>query len=269
MSNLLDYISPKFLLGNLEVVMTDWSGKDFVYDFYKFYYFLDGEATISMFNKTFYPQPGELYIIPPYTKHSYSHNPKHPIYLYWCHIELSTVLNRIFVFSSKTVKCIPKKENMVLILDNLLASTVDNSLVNILTRKSCILQLMAIFFQYIDLSNIQLQSDNAFYNTINRYIMDNLDKPIHIQDLADIVHLQPNYFINLFKQIFHVSPITYINTLRLEKAAILLSSNPQLSIELIASKSGFTDYRYFGRIFKKRYGLTPSQYRLTKNTCRP
>ncbi len=261
LTNIFDYISPKFLLGNANTVVPDWGAVDCIYSFYKFYYFLDGEAILKMFDTTFYPKPGELYLIPSETKHSYSHNPKHPVYKYWCHFDLSINLNKIINYSKEIVVCTPNREIIIPVFDQLLTSNSNNSLLNILTRKSCLLQLLIIFFKNIDLSKIILEDNNEFYHIIYNYIQDNIDKPICVNELANLVHLQPNYFIYSFRQHFYASPIEYINTLRLDNAAQNLKFNLDLSIEQIAIKNGFSDYRYFGRAFKKRYGITPSQYR--------
>ena len=57
-----------------------------------------------------------------------------------------------------------------------------------------------------------------------------------------------------------MTPVTYINKLRLSKAKTLLA-NTNLSIEQISLKCGFNEYSYFTRLFKKQFGQTPTNYR--------
>lgn len=63
-----------------------------------------------------------------------------------------------------------------------------------------------------------------------------------------------------------MTPIDYINTIKLYRAVHLLVYNPEKkSIETVAYETGFNDYRYFSRLFKKKYGVTPSVYKETKD----
>lgn len=57
------------------------------------------------------------------------------------------------------------------------------------------------------------------------------------------------------------NPSAYIQKIRLEKAQRMLQVEPNMSIGEIALKCGFEDFAYFSRVFKKKYGVMPSQYR--------
>lgn len=57
----------------------------------------------------------------------------------------------------------------------------------------------------------------------------------------------------------------YISNLRIEHAQRMLQSN-DLAIQEIAVKIGFKSSYYFSRIFKKKTGFTPSDYRLTSSS---
>ncbi|MBR1447417.1 MAG: AraC family transcriptional regulator, partial [Prevotella sp.] len=53
----------------------------------------------------------------------------------------------------------------------------------------------------------------------------------------------------------------FINECRLEYAVNLLNDQPTLPVSQVAQASGFSDANYFGRKFKARFGLSPTQYR--------
>ena len=57
-----------------------------------------------------------------------------------------------------------------------------------------------------------------------------------------------------------MSPLAYVQTLRLEEAKQQLEAT-QLPIEAIAGECGYEDAGYFSRLFTKRVGLTPANYR--------
>jgi AraC-like DNA-binding protein len=78
--------------------------------------------------------------------------------------------------------------------------------------------------------------------------------------LADSVALSPGYFSIVFKEHTGLSPIRYLNKIRIDHAKILLR-NSALPIRQIAEDSGFEDSFYFSRLFLKETGMTPRDYR--------
>lgn len=88
----------------------------------------------------------------------------------------------------------------------------------------------------------------------------NYKNEISLTQIADIFSLTPNYIGHLFRTTLGISYNDYLNGLRLKSACHLLVICDS-SIREIASKSGFNSVEYFNSIFKKYYGVTPSQYR--------
>lgn len=72
--------------------------------------------------------------------------------------------------------------------------------------------------------------------------------------------MNPQYLCRIFKQITSLSPIDYVNYLRIEQACTLLTTTTMPIIE-IALDCGFNDCSYFARVFQKRKGVAPSEYR--------
>ena len=66
----------------------------------------------------------------------------------------------------------------------------------------------------------------------------------------------------MFREVLGVSPLRYINELRLKKTLSLIRGSDS-SIADIASAVGFTDYNHFGRLFRKYYGCSPKQMQKT------
>ena len=82
---------------------------------------------------------------------------------------------------------------------------------------------------------------------------------IEISALAESCALSEAYFRKLFKKIHGVSPVQYIIDLKLDFASHLLQSG-LYSVGETASRSGFADPKYFSRIFKSRFALSPKEY---------
>ena len=92
-----------------------------------------------------------------------------------------------------------------------------------------------------------------------QYIEEHLAESLTLEQMAQIAHFHPNYFIRIFKQSTGLSPIQYVNRLRIEKAKHYLTFTP-MSVSDIADKLGL-EISYFSRMFKDHSGFSPSEYR--------
>ena len=92
------------------------------------------------------------------------------------------------------------------------------------------------------------------------YLEKNYPAGIRSADLAALFGYSTGHFERLFKERFGCSFKRYLNTYRLEQAADKLRTTAD-SVEETASRCGFETSAYFCLCFKKKYGLTPSEYR--------
>ncbi len=86
---------------------------------------------------------------------------------------------------------------------------------------------------------------------------------ITIADVASEIGVSPSHFMKYFKNTMGTSFIDYLNEYRLSMASRLLLSS-DVSILDIANEAGFDNLSYFNRLFKKRFGITPSNYRKSR-----
>lgn len=75
--------------------------------------------------------------------------------------------------------------------------------------------------------------------------------------------ISPSYLPSLFKQDTGTTIVDYINSQRVDRAAVLLATTDR-SIAAVAAAVGILDVNYFTKIFKKQLGTTPTQYRREK-----
>ncbi|NLR78427.1 response regulator [Chitinophaga eiseniae] len=87
--------------------------------------------------------------------------------------------------------------------------------------------------------------------------IDNAD--FGISALAKELGMSKAVFYKKFKAITHVSPAELIKSLRLKKAAFLLSSERR-NITQVAWEVGFSERKYFSKEFRKYFGISPSEY---------
>ena len=90
------------------------------------------------------------------------------------------------------------------------------------------------------------------------YIMKNYNKPIKIGDVARHVGYSSDYISTLLKKSTRMSFSSYLLSLRLENAFLLLMEN-EMSIGEICSEVGYSSYPNFYYAFKKRFGITPGE----------
>lgn len=91
------------------------------------------------------------------------------------------------------------------------------------------------------------------------YIAKNYNERLTNEYLATVCGLSTVYFRKLFTDIFGVSPITYIQDLRVKKAKEMLRSDFG-SISDVAQSLGYTSIYDFSRTFKKHTGISPMKY---------
>lgn len=96
---------------------------------------------------------------------------------------------------------------------------------------------------------------------ILEWIRTHYDKEITVASLAKQYNYHPTYLTSLIKKYTGFSISSYITNIRISVAKNLLCSRDATSIQDIAYLCGFSDDKYFMRIFKRMEGITPSQYR--------
>jgi transcriptional regulator GlxA family with amidase domain len=95
---------------------------------------------------------------------------------------------------------------------------------------------------------------------IAAYLSENYLKEITLEHLCERFNFSKNHIINVFKNGYGVTPVHYINDLRLTRAMYLLEVTSN-TIESVAYESGHRDYSHFYRSFYRKNGLSPQAWR--------
>lgn len=242
-----------------------WKDLNYIPDYNKFYFILDGEGWIKIGDKEFTPKKGELFLMPENVIQSYSiTDPQNTFIKCWVHftakigdINLFDIIKTPFsvhVVDTEYVTNIFKKIFYYHIHSELMTDKI--------MMQSYILQIISYFLENLSPEDIVVknESDISRILTVIEFIDENISKDITIDDLASLVHLQPNYFINYFKNFMNTSPMHYVKSLRINKAVNLLKLT-DYKIKEISIECGFNNELYFSKTFKKLFGITPSDYR--------
>ena len=109
-----------------------------------------------------------------------------------------------------------------------------------------------------------LQKSHDATRACIQYMDANYRSKITLAELAEHVHLHPNYLCAIFKRNSGQTIVEYLNILRVGKARNLLNKG-KLSIAQVAEQVGFSDIDHFSRTFKQHYGISPSAFRKAYN----
>ncbi len=93
------------------------------------------------------------------------------------------------------------------------------------------------------------------------YFEDHYNEKISLDRVAEKMYLSPFYISKIFKSETGDTPIRHLINIRLEKARELLEGGCGGSIQEVAATVGYDDAYHFSKLFKKRYGISPSQIR--------
>ncbi|WP_248924642.1 helix-turn-helix domain-containing protein [Paenibacillus hamazuiensis] len=93
-----------------------------------------------------------------------------------------------------------------------------------------------------------------------RYIELNYERIGSLDEMADVAGLSKFHFLRQFRRFTGLTPLEYLNKLRIEKAAGLLRTT-ELTLDEIAASVGFAGGNYFSKVFRHWVGLSPGKFR--------
>jgi AraC family transcriptional regulator of arabinose operon len=102
---------------------------------------------------------------------------------------------------------------------------------------------------------------NSFVEEVKSFIqMKYLSPEFNVEYLCNSMHISHSHLCRIFKQKEKISIINYINQLKMTRAKeLLLTTN--FTITDVAYMSGYKEYEYFLRLFKRMHGVSPTEYR--------
>lgn len=268
----LDYVS----------LDTKWNYNNVISPFSRIYYITEGKAYTEHHGKTFELLPDRMYLVPAFTKSRYYC--EGTMSQYYIHI-LDNISGNTGIFdlidfnyeveATPLDKALFERLSQINPNKSLFASdpkdydnspfllsynqSPQNSYANYTETKGILLQLFSRFMKSTEATNKRSQSWRRL-SSVMHFINENLSEKITVEELANMVHLNADYFSRLFLELKGERPIDFINNKRMEKAQLLLDTTDQ-NISEIAHQTGFQSLTYFSRTFKKRFGISPVQYR--------
>ena len=163
--------------------------------------------------------------------------------------------------------------NILRVLDCMIPSREYDDLLN---RAYSLFSICDSFPELFQISYELLKSTSVYFvqetgttdvvEDIIAYIRRHFTEDLTLPQLAENVHFSANYLSAQIKKKTGMSYINYVSLLRMEYAEQLLTGT-NLKVSEVAAKCGYHDNSYFNRIFCRKYGTTPEQYRKAHKKC--
>ncbi|NLR98327.1 AraC family transcriptional regulator [Rhizobium sp. P38BS-XIX] len=106
-------------------------------------------------------------------------------------------------------------------------------------------------------------ADRSAMQIVIDHINDNLDKPLPVDELARVSGLSRAHFSRVFSESEGVPPAEFVLQQRMQRAAKLLTKAAFIPVKEVAIMSGFDDANYFSKVFRRIYGINPTEFRTT------
>jgi len=110
-----------------------------------------------------------------------------------------------------------------------------------------------------------LSIDNKFILKAKAIVEANMsDASFGVEKFADEMHLSRTQLFRKVKALLGVSPSDFVNNIRLQKASDLILAKAD-TLSQICYTVGFNEPSYFAKRFRKKFGLSPSEYAKSAN----
>lgn len=122
------------------------------------------------------------------------------------------------------------------------------------------IEIIKICFEYLSNNKIIFSEKSTFKNSLDEYIQKHIPEKIAVEDMCAYFGMKRTSFYTYTKEVLGESIMTYIRKARIEMAKKLLLES-DISLQEISEATGFEDYNYFLRSFKRETGYTCISYR--------
>lgn len=280
-------INPYVRFSMYDTIDKKWCVYRAIWD-YEVIYIDEGEMTVTVNNTTYVAGVGDIIFLRPYETHILRSNSD---ILSQPHVHFDLFkddLSEIIPVSLKRKKFMNEQEKTWFRHDDLKTLNLDFPTVlhlhDHLTVKNILLkiideyrlklpsyemylsalmsEMLVIIQRSYSIYKLDLRKEHALlFEKLKRYVLDNIDRNIKIEELATFTYMSKYYFIKVFTEHFNTTPHKYITRLRVQRAQELIVFDKTLSISDIASKMNFDSQQTFSMWFRKNTGYNPSEYR--------
>lgn len=242
---------------------TSWCGKNTIFSYDSIGYILEGSIYLKIGNIEVTPYKGCMYFLPANTSQSFKIHQCNEAILHWCHFESSIGIQNLFdLIKFPLVKEATDTFYINKLFKEMMHSWHSNHIGMPLKANALLMEIIYYYLSLLSVEEIDVKNAevSSAMNEVLDYIDKNLNNNTTVNTLASIAGLNSNYFIEIFKKYFNITPIQYILNKKEEAAKKMLMCT-EMSIKEIGDHLGFSNQNYFSEFFKKRTGYSPVIFR--------
>lgn len=230
-------------------------------------YIVEGRGYLNVDGENYAATKGDVYILRKKTTHTYWSDAKSPWVKIFFNIRGSLAEKILEEYKLGTKgKVVLNGEGLEDDFREMLARVSDNTITQAERFDGAAVDFLKIIIKLANLERMRgnlkgdLMSVEDEMNKLIEYITMNPKRIVSNQELGDVVYHSKDYVIKRFFANFGVTPYEYQIQQKIFSAKNLLG-HTKMSVKEIAASLGYDDQHYFSYMFKKRCGLSPTQYR--------
>lgn len=240
-------------------------------DQYVLIYCVDGSGFYVVDGKRYEVKKNQYFVLPAYKPHEYGADKGKGWTIYWVHFR--GIAAPVFAEGANTPQTINVTMNSrisdrINIFEEILTTLHFGEDIDDLRYASSLLIRFLASMRYIGQFRRAKTGQQPFSASTDidvveqaiHYMRENIENSISIKEVLHYVGYSQSHFSKLFKNRTGMSPLSYINHLKMEHASYLLKTT-DLKVNQICYKVGIEDPLYFSRLFSKVMGMSPTKYK--------
>lgn len=227
-------------------------------EFFVLEYVMEGSGTVKVDGKVFYPSKGDVYFLPKGSCHHYFASKETPFKKIWMNVngDLCGYLIQAYKLSGAYLF---ENIEVYYLFEQFLAICSQKEMdVRELYDKCSIIFLEII--QELARHSVGVRNVNEYASKAKDYCDRNIYQKITVEKVAEHVSLSVSQLNRIFKREFGLTVYVYILNNKINTAKSLLAGTA-MTVSEIAFLLKFTDEHYFSNSFKRKTGMTPTEFR--------
>lgn len=227
---------------------------------YSLEYLIGGKGEIQIDGKSYFPEQGDVYLLPQHHDHTYWSSKERPMHKIWLNVS-GSLCEQLFKTYHVLNQPVFQKVNMENQFMELLTVCKQLNLTDVERTERTTLLFHKLVLTLYEQSTRQLMSPIPEpVRQAKAFFENHLTSKVSMSDVARSVNLSSSQLTRQFKGVVGQTPYDYFLSKKLEMAQLLLVET-RLSIQEISDRLAFSDEHYFSNLFKQKLGLSPSNWR--------
>ena len=227
---------------------------------YSFHYVRNGKGELFIRDKKYALKAGDLFYLTRHEPLAYYPDEKDPWRYFFIDLydpNAQAIAELLGLSKYTPFVSVGNPENITEAFDNLFSGSVSSG--EFYNRTLAVLSVIIFNTMHRELSNDEQNLPDIVDNAKNIIKLNYMNNEFSIKLLADEMHITNTHLTRLFHSSTGITPIAYLNKVRLTEASSLIH-NGITSIRELCDRCGFKDEHYFMKRFKKQYGCTVKEH---------